>query len=77
MNILITGGFSGAGKTTFINYFLNRVSGPGRLGTAVLVNEFGEIPVDTVLIEKGGLSIREVTGSWLTPGESCLPGRVR
>ena len=44
----ILGGYLGAGKTTLVNGLLRRAGGR-RL--AVLVNEFGELPIDEDLIE--------------------------
>jgi G3E family GTPase len=41
-------GFLGAGKTTLLNRLLQQ---PGMEGTAVLVNEFGEIGLDHLLVE--------------------------
>ena len=42
-------GFLGAGKTTLLNKLVRR---PDMKGTAVLVNEFGEIGLDHILMEK-------------------------
>ena len=42
-------GFLGAGKTTLLNRLLPR---PELAGTAVLVNEFGEIGIDHLLVDK-------------------------
>jgi G3E family GTPase len=42
-------GFLGAGKTTLLNHLLRQ---PELAGTAVLVNEFGEIGLDHLLVEK-------------------------
>ncbi len=42
-------GFLGAGKTTVLNHLAGR---PEMAGTAVLINEFGEIGVDHHLVEK-------------------------
>jgi G3E family GTPase len=41
-------GFLGAGKTTLLNHLLQR---PELAGTAVLVNEFGEVGLDHLLVE--------------------------
>ena len=46
--ITIVGGYLGAGKTTLVNHLLRHADGL-RLG--VLVNEFGELPIDRDLIE--------------------------
>ena len=42
-------GFLGAGKTTVLNRLLPK---PAMAGTAVLVNEFGEIGIDHLLVQK-------------------------
>ena len=41
-------GFLGAGKTTLLNRLVRH---PGMAGTAVLVNEFGEIGIDHLLVD--------------------------
>ena len=46
--ITVIGGYLGSGKTTLVNYLLRNADGK-RL--AVLVNEFGELPIDADLIE--------------------------
>lgn len=46
--VTIIGGYLGAGKTTLVNHLLRNANG-ARL--AVLVNEFGELPIDEDLIE--------------------------
>ncbi len=47
--VTVLTGFLGAGKTTLLNYLLRQSA---LAGTAVLVNEFGEIGLDHLLIEK-------------------------
>ena len=47
--VTVLTGFLGAGKTTLLNHLLRQ---PALAGTAVLVNEFGEIGLDHLLIEK-------------------------
>ena len=47
--VTILTGFLGAGKTTLLNRLLQK---PAMAGTAVLVNEFGEIGIDHILVEK-------------------------
>jgi len=42
-------GFLGSGKTTVLNHVLRA---PGMAATAVIVNEFGEIGIDHLLVEK-------------------------
>ncbi|SHI68257.1 GTPase, G3E family [Roseomonas rosea] len=44
----ILGGFLGSGKTTLLNALLRQ---PGMAGTAVAINEFGEVPIDQHLVE--------------------------
>ena len=46
--VTVIGGYLGAGKTTLVNHLL-RHAGGRRL--AVLVNEFGDLPIDADLIE--------------------------
>jgi G3E family GTPase len=47
--VTVLTGFLGAGKTTVLNHLLRH---PGLARTAVLVNEFGEIGIDHLLVEK-------------------------
>jgi len=47
--VTVVTGFLGAGKTTLLNRLLPK---PAMAGTAVLVNEFGEIGIDHLLVEK-------------------------
>jgi G3E family GTPase len=47
--VTVLTGFLGAGKTTVLNHLLRQ---PGLARTAVLVNEFGEIGIDHLLVEK-------------------------
>jgi G3E family GTPase len=47
--VTVLTGFLGAGKTTLLNHLLRQ---PELAGTAVLVNEFGEIGLDHLLVEK-------------------------
>ncbi|MBV9863230.1 MAG: GTP-binding protein [Alphaproteobacteria bacterium] len=42
-------GFLGSGKTTVLNHVLKQ---PGMAATAIIVNEFGEIGLDHLLVEK-------------------------
>src|SRR5258708_34194996 len=50
MQVALLSGFLGSGKTTLVNAFLRD---PRMAGTAVAVNEFGEIPLDRDLIDHG------------------------
>jgi len=47
--IAVLTGFLGSGKTTVLNHVLKR---PEMAATAVIVNEFGEIGIDHLLVEK-------------------------
>jgi G3E family GTPase len=47
--VTVLTGFLGAGKTTVLNHLLRQ---PAMARTAVLVNEFGEIGIDHLLVEK-------------------------
>ncbi len=47
--VTVLTGFLGAGKTTLLNHLLRQ---PALVGTAVLVNEFGEVGLDHLLVEK-------------------------
>ena len=46
--VTVVGGYLGAGKTTLVNHLLRHAAG---LRIAVLVNDFGELPIDADLIE--------------------------
>lgn len=46
--VAILGGFLGSGKTTLLNALLRH---PAMAGTAVAINEFGEVPIDQHLVE--------------------------
>jgi G3E family GTPase len=48
--VVLLSGFLGSGKTTLINALLRD---PRMAGTAVAVNEFGEVPLDRDLIDHG------------------------
>lgn len=58
---LITG-FLGSGKTTLLNHLLQQ---PGMENTAVIVNEFGEIGVDHLLVEASEEDIMMLAGGCL------------
>lgn len=55
-------GFLGAGKTTLLNRLLKE---PGLEGTAVVVNEFGEIGIDHLLVERATEGVIELSGGCL------------
>ena len=47
--VTVLTGFLGAGKTTILNDILKQ---PGMDGAAVIINEFGEVGIDHMLVEK-------------------------
>jgi len=57
--VTIIGGYLGSGKTTLVNHLLRNANGK-RL--AILVNEFGELPIDADLIEAEDDDIISLTG---------------
>jgi G3E family GTPase len=50
MPVALLSGFLGSGKTTLVNALLRD---PRMAGTAVAINEFGEVPLDHDLIDHG------------------------
>ena len=57
--VTLIGGYLGAGKTTLVNHLLRNADGR-RL--AVLVNEFGELPIDADLIEARDGNLISISG---------------
>jgi len=57
--VTVIGGYLGAGKTTLVNHLL-RHAGGRRL--AVLVNDFGELPIDADLIEADDGEVLSLAG---------------
>lgn len=58
MKTLVVTGFLGAGKTTLINRLLPEMLLCGRV--AVIENEFGAVGIDTPLLAKAGVEVREL-----------------
>lgn len=56
---LVIGGFLGSGKTTYLNSLLRGANG---LKLGVLVNDFGDVPIDYDLIESAHENVLELTG---------------
>ncbi len=59
---MVITGFLGAGKTTLINKLLANAA---LEDTAVIVNEFGQIAIDHLLVEKSSDDIYEIAGGCL------------
>ena len=57
--VTVVGGYLGAGKTTLVNSLLRQANGR-RL--AVMVNEFGALPIDASLVEAAGERIVSLVG---------------
>jgi G3E family GTPase len=57
--VTVVGGYLGAGKTTLVNHLLRHARG---LRLAVLVNDFGELPIDADLIEAADDDVISLAG---------------
>ena len=57
--LTIIGGYLGAGKTTLVNHLLRHADG---VRLAILVNEFGELPIDQDLIESQDENVISIAG---------------
>ncbi len=57
--VTIVGGYLGAGKTTLVNHLLRHAQGRR---IAVLVNDFGDIPIDADLIESRDGNVMNLAG---------------
>ncbi len=57
--VTLIGGYLGAGKTTLVNRLLRQANG---LRFAVLVNDFGELPIDADLIESKDGNVISIAG---------------
>ena len=65
--VSILTGFLGAGKTTLLNRLLKD---PALQNTAVIVNEFGEVSIDHMLVEQASDGVIELS-------DGCLCCTVR
>ena len=65
--VSILTGFLGAGKTTLLNRLLKE---PALDGTAVIINEFGEVSIDHLLVEQASDGVIELS-------DGCLCCTVR
>ena len=57
--VTVIGGYLGAGKTTLVNHLLRHANGAK---LAVLVNEFGDLPIDADLIEGKSDNVISISG---------------
>ena len=57
--VTVVGGYLGAGKTTLVNHLLRNANG---LRIAVLVNDFGSLPIDADLIEAQSGNLISIAG---------------
>ncbi len=57
--VTVIGGYLGAGKTTLVNHLLRQAAG---LRLAVLVNDFGELPIDADLIDSRDGNVIGIAG---------------
>ena len=62
---IVIGGYLGAGKTTLVNHMLRNANG---LKLAILVNEFGELPIDADLIEAEDDNLISLAGGCIPVG---------
>src|SRR5689334_7275974 len=60
--VTVLTGFLGAGKTTLLNRLLRS---PEMADTAVIINEFGEIGIDHVLVERADDGVVELSSGCL------------
>ncbi|MBG6209960.1 G3E family GTPase [Labrenzia sp. EL_126] len=56
--VFLLSGFLGSGKSTLLNAFLND---PDVRDTAVIINEFGAVPIDHILVRRGKTTISQVS----------------
>ncbi len=56
--VTVLTGFLGAGKTTWLNRLL---SDPDLADTAVIINEFGQVPIDHLLVETASDGVIELS----------------
>ena len=74
--VTLIGGYLGSGKTTLVNHLLRHADG---LKLAVLVNEFGELPIDADLIEAQDEDLISIAGGCIccSYGDDMLEGIQR
>jgi G3E family GTPase len=68
--VFLLSGFLGSGKSTLLNKLLGD---PAFKDTAVIINEFGDVPIDHLLVRKGDTTISQVaTGCLCCSGVTDL-----
>lgn len=64
MNVIVLGGFLGAGKTTFLlklaHYLIDRSACESDTKLAIIENEIGAVGVDSSILGSGGLQTRDL-----------------
>src|SRR5690606_34855710 len=60
--VSILTGFLGAGKSTLLNRILKD---PATIDTAVIINEFGEVGIDNLLVESSGDTLVQLSNGCL------------
>lgn len=60
IDVVLFAGFLGAGKTTVLGRLIPALAGQRR--TALLVNDFGSLPIDGAILEKHGVPLRGISG---------------
>ncbi|HBK83822.1 MAG TPA: GTP-binding protein, partial [Flavobacterium sp.] len=58
--IIVISGFLGSGKTTLLNQLLHHLP-----RSALIINEFGSMPIDQALIRQQGIAVSTLTGGCL------------
>ena len=73
--VTVVGGYLGAGKTTLVNHLLRNAAGRR---IAVAVNEFGDLPIDSDLIEGADGNILTLAGGCIccTFGSDLVAGLI-
>ncbi len=61
MKLVQVAGYLGSGKTTLVLALVGKLAETG-LKVAILVNDVGEVPVDGKVIEKAGLTVKDIGG---------------
>lgn len=69
IDLYLISGFLGSGKTTFLQKMLKNMSGK-KIG--VIINEFGSIGIDGMLVEKDGIQLVEINNGSIFC--ACLKG---